>query len=847
MKKKILLITILLLILALSIALVSCNSNKGEIGGGLWQGKPNGGTVTPPNPPTPPTPVELVVPTGLKVDGTGLLRWDAVSGASSYDIEVNSVVKEGRKLNSFSLVDMENRPADGKFTVRVRAVRDTEQTAWSEAISYTHQGTAMVHPVLSLSNGKVVWGASSQAKNVSVTVNGKESLVDGKTSEYDLSTLNADATITVKFVGDGVYVLDSKAVTVNYKQSTSKIYLPAPTNVKMEGSTLIFDEVLGANAYYLQDVNNTVTVIKTNSSDRTNKFLIKAIWASNTDIDIEDSELSEVVYFDSSKGLGTESSPFIISTPEEMRFVEYYESINQSKYYKLANDIVLEEYSPKDDEDISNFYNLGSLSGVIDGAGHSIVNLVVYYKDGYSSIFDTIAQSGVIKNLVIENAKWRTWTNRTNDGVFHEKGGECSILAYTNRGTIDNVVVKTSSVTAVKDGASGLVAINKGIIKNCVIENTTKIYGANEAGGIAIFNSGTITRCINKAEVSGNTTIGGIVGRNNGVVTECGNEGIVTATTYGGGIVGYNYNLFDEVLKFKSEISYCYNTGKIDVTSYGGGIAGKNGGDGINEVGKESYANASILSCYNWGTVKGANSLGGIVGDNYSYHEKDTDLGVLGCYSSGNIDINVSALESTRIYLSLENCSWGSDAGAIMYMHFWSDTESSDWPGIRMMQTKIGTKSYYYADVSVKAEELTGIIFNRINPTNGEIWNQTEDIKIQFKSGNLCFKVTVNWTTATASSSKELVANAPLSAGGVAGFNNMINDCYYKAQTIGGKTLGAGTTSGSQANKVMLNGKVATSTDCEIRDNATLLENLNKINNVWVQGENGPVLKWQKA
>lgn len=849
MKKKILLITILLLVVVLALALVACNSTKGEIGGGLWQGKPSGGgnVDNPPvvTPPKPETPEELNAPTGLEVSLTGLASWNKVSGAETYEIQVNSTLITGRRLTSYSVIDMENRPENGVFTIKVRSVRGEEKSEWSDEVTYTHVGSPMVHPVLEYDNGKVVWSSNSNAKNVSIKVNGKENLVQGNVSEYDLSSLNADATITVKFVGDGVYVLDSKEVSVNYKHSTSKIYLPAPQNVKMEGSTLSFDEVLGANAYYLQDVNNTVTVINTNVSDRTNKFLIKAVWASNTDIAIENSEATNVVYFDSSKGAGTESNPFMISSPEEMRFIEYYESTNQSMYYKLANDIVLEEYSPKDDEDISNFYNLGTLSGVIDGNGHSIKNLVVYYKDGYSSIFDTIAKSGIIKNLVIENAKWRTWTNRTNDGVFHEKGGECSILAYTNRGLIDNVTVKTSSITAVKDGASALVSINKGEIKNCTVEDTTTVFGANEAGGIAIFNSGLITRCINKAEIGGNTVIGGIVGRNNGIVTECGNEGKVVANTYAGGIVGYNFNLFDETLKFASKISYCYNTGLIDVTSYGGGIAGKNGGDGINEVGKESYANAGIFSCYNHGTIKGANSLGGIVGDNYGYHEKTTDLGVVGCYSSGNIDINVGALESTRVYLSLENCSWGADAGALMYLHFWSPTESSNWPGIRMLQTTIGGKSYYYADVAVKAEELEGIIFNRLNPTTGDIWNQTEDIKIKFVSGNLCFKVTSDWTTATASSSKKLVEDSPLSAGGIAGFSNMINDCYYKSMTIGGKTLTASVSSGTQYGKVVIGGKETTSSACVI-NNATLLATLNAVENVWVNGDNGPILKWQK-
>lgn len=839
---------LMVVVLCLAVGLTACNNHKGEIGGGLWQGKPQNpddNVDTPSNPPTPDDPIELAVPSGLTVSNDGLLSWKRVSGADGYDIQVNDVLVENRKLTSLSLVDLENLPADGVFRVKVRALRGEEKSDWSNPLTYTHQGKPMVYPTLSYQDGKVVWIGNPQAKQVSVKVNGNETLLAKDAASFDLTDINTDADIIVKFVGDGVYILDSKEVKVRYVASTKKLYLPAPTNVKMNGSILTFDEVLGANIYYLQDVNNTITQITELSSDRSNKFLVKAIWAGNTDIDIENSESTGVEYFSSEKGTGTESDPFIISTPGEMRYIEYYESINEAKYYKLANDIVLEEYKPKDDEDYSNFYNLGSLSGVIDGDGHALVNTTVYYKDGYSSIFDSIATSGVIKNLVIENAAWRTWTVRTNDGIFHEKGGECAILAFTNRGTIQNVTVKNSTVHAVKDGAAGLVAINKGTITGCVIDANSTVYGANEAGGIAILNSGIIKNCKNFAPISGNIKIGGIAARNNGVITECGNEGEITANTYAGGIVGYNYNIFDEQLLYKSTVSYCYNLGNVDVTSYGGGIAGKNGGDGINEVGVMSHANASILSCYSIATITGANSLGGIVGDNYGYHEKDGDLGVVNCYSGGSISVDVDRLKATRVYLDISGCSWATLAEARFYVHFWSPTESSSWPGIRMTETTIGSKTYYYADIAVSGDQLDGLIFNRVSPT-GDIWNQTPDIKSGFAVGKLCYTINENWNGGAFSYSQSLVSGSKLSVGGVAGFNNMINDCYYLKGTVGGKTLEAGASSGTQYNKIMLNGSEVTSSACAVDDISELLSKLNSVNNVWVLDGNKPILKWQK-
>lgn len=862
MKKKVLIIMIFVIVLSIVACLVACSGNTGEIGGGLWQFTPDSpnnpnnpnkpddpddpiGPDDPIEPDVPVTPIELTVPTGLKVSNAGLLSWTKVAGATSYDIDINGIVKDGHRFTTYSLLLLDPLPLDGVFTAKVRAVRGDERTDWSEATVYTHRGSAIVYPSLDYSDGKLIWSANSSAKNVSVTVNGKESVLSADSSFFDLSSLSEDADISIKFVGDGVYALDSQAVKVKYLSAKGSVHYPAPQNVRMDGAVLKFDEVLGANVYYVQDVNNTVTTITDLESDRSNKFLVKAVWAGNNDVNIGESNGSEVSYFSSEKGNGSEGNPFIITTPEEMRYIEYYESVNRSMYYKLANDIVLTEYSPKADEDYSNFYNLGSFSGELDGNGYALTNTVVYYKDGYSSIFDSIAKTGVIKNLVFDNANWRTWTVRTNDGNLHNKGGECSILAYTNRGLVENVTVRNSSIYAVRDGASGLVSINKGTIINCTIESTTSIYGANESGGVAIFNSGIVKGCKNYASVSGNTTVGGIVARNNGTITECGNEGDITANTYAGGIVGYNFNIYDDgVLQFDSTISLSYNTGKISVTSYGGGIAGKNGGDGINEVGKMSYANAYILSCYNVGTLSGANGIGGIVGDNYGYNEEGSAFGVVNCYSDGTFDINVDKLKANRVYLDYSNCSWITSDDAQIYLYYWSKSIQPTWPGIKMNTVSFEDRQYFYADIGVSAEELIGVIFVRMSP-DGTEWNKTGDIEGDFRSAKLCFVLNEGFSSASPSSSSGLVTGSPLTIGGIAGFNNMINDCYYVKATAIGKNLEAGVASGTQYNKIVIDGKETTSADCMVDSISGLIEKMNAINNVWVLDGDKLVLKWQ--
>lgn len=789
----------------------------------------------------------LPTPTELAVDSKGIVTWQPVEGAASYELRVNNVIFPSSETQ-FYLSEIPEIPSDKQFTVRVRAVNGGASSEWSELLTYTPKTLVLATPKLTAKDGVLSWTAVANASKTVVTFNGDKTELSAETLQFDLKTLKTDSVVGVQFIGDGLSIADSGVAEVIYNAALKTCSLTVPQNVHMNGYELTFEAVYGANTYYLLDVNDKITAITKNRCDLTNQYLVKAVWAGDSRGYFEDSERAGIKYY--AEGAGTEQDPFMISSPEELRFVDYYEGINEAKYYKFNNDVALPSYVPDDEEVYNNFYSFGSLSGVIDGDGHKLSNAVKYFCDGYSSMFDSIAPSGVIKNLVIDNANFRTWTNLSNDGIMHEKGGECALLAYTNRGTIDNVTVIDSYICAVKDGAAALVSINKGTVSNCNIESSTTVYGANEAGGIAIFNSGTIEGCINRADISGETTVGGIVGRNNGIVTKCGNEAKITANTYGGGIVGYNFNIFDEKLLFDSTISQCYNYGEISVVSYGGGIAGKNGGDGINEVGKVSYANAGIISCYNTGAIIGSESLGGIVGDNYGYYEAGTDLGVVNCYNSGAINVDVRALRSTRIFLSFENCNWDPTMdGALFYVYYWGAAGGPSWPGVRMTATEINGMTYYYADMSIKAEQLTGVIFNRCNPANlnDESWGKTKDIIGRMTPGNLLFKINSGWTTADKSDSKNLIESMTLSAGGIAGYSNMINDCYYLTATVAGKPLAAGAAKGEQNNIIYIGGTEVQSSACQISASAltTFASTLNAYADVWQNGANGPVLKWQ--
>ena len=813
--KKILLICMVLVVVALlAVVAVACKKGNDTPSGGDTQpgGNTQPGGEDQPGGGDQPSVDTLAVPSGLSVDQAGKATWGRVTGATGYEAEVNGAVVTSRFTN-LDLLSQANLPLDGRFVVKVRTVADAKKSDWSDAVTFDYRGGAVVTPQVSGLDGTLLsWTGSSlsyagiPAPHPVLTVGGEEHSLPYGTTSFDLADVTAKGELTLGYVADGVYLTDSAKVELVYDPATRRLAYGSPKSAYMDGGVLRFSEVSGVNTYYFKDVYNTVTSlsgadINALSSDRAGKFLVKQVWVGNTDLDIDDSDPVDVTYFASEQGEGTEQNPYLISDPSHLRYIEYYEAMGLSRHYKLAEDIAFEPYSPQPDEDYSNFYNLGSLSGVLDGDGHTLGNIVVYYKDGYSSIFDSITKTGAILNLTIEDADWRTWTNRTNDGIMHEKGGECAILAYTNNGLVQNVTLRSGSVTAVKDGAAGLVSINRGTIKDCVALQGFAVSGANEAGAFAIYNAGTIEHCINYAAVSGRSSIGGIVGRNAGLVTKCGNHGEISGEVYTGGIVGYNYNVQDvEGMQYDTLVSYCYNRGQISGFAYAGGIVGRNGSDGRNETGSDRYANAGVVGCYNQGAVSGIISVGGVAGQNFAYHNgsEDDGFGLVACYNSGDVNSKVEGFESGRMYLSVAACSWAEVDSPDIYAHFWkgTDTAYASWPGVKMEKVSVGDATFYSVKMpsGYATNQIAGVIFCRVNPEDkSEVFNQTDDVTQHATRDSAVYYIDGGWTTAN------LVQPC---WGAIAGYNNRINDCYYVAgRTVGGTTTSLKASEGGTANQ----------------------------------------------
>ncbi|MBQ7563789.1 MAG: Ig-like domain-containing protein [Lachnospiraceae bacterium] len=251
-----------------------------------------------------------------------------------------------------------------------------------------------------------------------------------------------------------------------------------------------------------------------------------------------------------SGGAGTENSPFIVSTAEQLLKVEQFNGF----YYIQNKDIDLNyEY-------VNLFSEEEPFVGSYDGNGYSITNFMYIGTDHVTGfgLFQTIGEGGVVKNLKMKN----------------------------------------ETITC-GNSAGGITAHNMGIIENCSVEGIIKTLTAStkyehESGMICGKNEGRILSCHAAGELSAKyddgkdvrnakAKGGGIAGSNSGFINLCESEADVDVSTvdtdcYAGGIVAYNSGV----------ANYCTARGKINGnarltlfgmgTGYAGGVAGFNTG-----------------------------------------------------------------------------------------------------------------------------------------------------------------------------------------------------------------------------------------------------------------------------
>lgn len=227
-----------------------------------------------------------------------------------------------------------------------------------------------------------------------------------------------------------------------------------------------------------------------------------------------------------------------------------------------------------------------------------------------------------------------------------------------------------------------------GVIKNI------SIYGDVEStqgtvAGLTGWLGGTIENCTGYANVTGTTDCGGLVGNGEtgSIIINCTNYGNITSTAERvGGVAG----------TAKSIVTNCVNYGNVTSTSSNvGGVIGS--GTSQDTTSTQSYLR-------NYGTVKGTNTIGGIIGLSYNQVENCTNYGEV-IASSWNIGGIVGRVSSTS---SLSNS-----------MNHGDISSTADCVGglVGTNQGKLSS-SINYGSVTAKTK-VGGVVFNNQGTTIG--------------------------------------------------------------------------------------------------------------------------------
>ncbi|MBR3786290.1 MAG: hypothetical protein IKJ77_07800 [Firmicutes bacterium] len=209
-------------------------------------------------------------------------------------------------------------------------------------------------------------------------------------------------------------------------------------------------------------------------------------------------------------GTGSVENPYQISNKYQLDHVRNYPNAN----YILINDIV---FTDSDFQTGGQFYNDGegwveipTLSGTLNGNGHSIVNL--YCRNSGVYFISEITTSGALINMEFKNIDMNAggfegdaMSNiqaivKDNYGTIencfvHGKAGGVYVngFAYKNYGTISRCVSNLQLLGCMDSWAFS--SENYGIIENCLNLSVDTFYWGNKKGGIAT-GTGTIRNCV---------------------------------------------------------------------------------------------------------------------------------------------------------------------------------------------------------------------------------------------------------------------------------------------------------------------------------------------------------------
>ncbi|MDR2202611.1 MAG: hypothetical protein LBP26_07670 [Clostridiales bacterium] len=442
-------------------------------------------------------------------------------------------------------------------------------------------------PVITLAAPNVLsWNDAPEGSDgLRLTVNGEDgaALISGPGA--NLSSVDAvDGVIKIAayFNAASADFADSDAVRLSYVKGGGALKLEFPRGIRVENGFLEFEPNGGADRYEITDINNNVYYTDAPRVDLSRRYMVKSVRArcSGQYLDSDKSGRFDVEYFKT--GIGTKARPYVISSADEFRFIDYYIALGDRNYYRLGADIAFGEFTLPDYGAAGNYFMSGSFYGYLDGAGFTVSGVRVRDIEGCVSLFASILPGAEIFDVTFSDIELKTYFEH---GYEHRdpqpKGASVAVIAQKNFGVIRNVTVQSSVLYAGYDDASAFAVENRGTITGCAsIDNV--IRGGGGAAGICADNYGEIAYSFNSSALTSDYSAGGIAMVNRGIIRSCYNTGGVTSygtDGYAGGIAGDNYGAEGLNLVGDLYIANCYNA--VAVTGGGAGVGNIAGRGGV--------------------------------------------------------------------------------------------------------------------------------------------------------------------------------------------------------------------------------------------------------------------------
>lgn len=319
---------------------------------------------------------------------------------------------------------------------------------------------------------------------------------------------------------------------------------------------------------------------------------VKVVGVSGSSFDVIYSYAGEECYRSTynivsnfSGGLGIDSAPYLISTPNDFNRLR---TVATKCYYLLVNDINFNNTSLPIIGFASGYD--GGFGGVLDGGGYKVYNYQItgWAMSNYqfnNSLFPIVKQGAIIKNLTVGDMNCQTYNGYSVQYYCYYGPSGFSLTAYNgilsgiNEGTISNCSIQNVKIDinivmsmnlnyywSLDACVGGFAAENRGIISHSAISNCimTGKYQSNQApcrlyiGGISGWNRSMISNCfsldnsINAATTAASALLstqsliygGNIIGQNNGAYnTVFGEHCSLTMTPSGTHTRNYYYGV----------------------------------------------------------------------------------------------------------------------------------------------------------------------------------------------------------------------------------------------------------------------------------------------------------------